>query len=251
MKGLFASVLALAFVSANAQIGGGVVPNVPGGNRPSPGNGPIDNQPPTRQPRPSRPTTRQPSRPIPSRPGNGNGHFPGNGNGNFPGNGNGNFPGNGNGNFPAFPGGNTNWRPSFPQQTVGSNQQQLQQFWNAPQGGSFSQHNQFNPYSRYGRRRGRYYGYLNYADRYAWAYFQRNGYSIYSAYYFCTARQHYQIIFYSRYLSDYCNKIRQNYGYYQIPLFPRAATTGFSVTSDDASNTSSFKHSPLQETQIA
>uniref|UniRef100_A0A0N5CDR5 Uncharacterized protein n=1 Tax=Strongyloides papillosus TaxID=174720 RepID=A0A0N5CDR5_STREA len=89
--------------------------------------------------------------------------------------------------------------------------------WNLPN--DFIPNNQFNPFGTQfdstGIRR------YNYADRYAYEFFRRNGYSAQSALVFCSNIYIKHIIDASRSVSEFCTSINQNYGRNAIPTFPK------------------------------
>uniref|UniRef100_A0A0K0EVI5 Conserved secreted protein n=1 Tax=Strongyloides venezuelensis TaxID=75913 RepID=A0A0K0EVI5_STRVS len=89
--------------------------------------------------------------------------------------------------------------------------------WNLPN--DFIPNNKFNPFGRQfdGTRIRRY----NYADRYAYEFFRRNGYSAQSALVFCSNIYIKHIIDASRSVSEFCTSINQSYGRNAIPTFPK------------------------------
>uniref|UniRef100_A0A0K0E609 Uncharacterized protein n=1 Tax=Strongyloides stercoralis TaxID=6248 RepID=A0A0K0E609_STRER len=101
----------------------------------------------------------------------------------------------------------------------------LNQNWQFPQ--HFRPHNpsiptNFNPwYQPYPNHERPPFHSYNFADKYAYEYFQKNGYTARSALVFCTNPHINYIINYSRSLKQFCRKIRKNYGGGDVPTYPK------------------------------
>lgn len=92
--------------------------------------------------------------------------------------------------------------------------------WNLPNGFNRHQHGTFNPWGpQYnGSIRPNY----NYADRYAYDFFERNGFTVKSSLSFCNNSHINYIVRSSKSLTSFCTSINRSYGREAIPTFPRA-----------------------------
>ncbi|CEF71545.1 Hypothetical protein SRAE_X000086900 [Strongyloides ratti] len=102
----------------------------------------------------------------------------------------------------------------------------IDQMWQAPQ--NFGRHipRHFNPWYSHHHHHGRpSYPSYNMADKYAYDYFKRNGFTIKSVLTFCTNYHISSIINYSRSLKNFCSKIKENYGNDSIPTYPKTPET--------------------------